>query len=62
MAKDTKKTIEALKEKLTHQESLMYRCWKKNILVEESAIAMSSDNVKRVIDFERVKRGYRMIR
>lgn len=58
MAKDTKKTIEALKEKLTHQEALMYRCWKKRILVEESAIAMSSDNVKRVIDFERVKHRY----
>jgi hypothetical protein len=51
--KETKKQIEALKKQLSKLDGLYYRCWRKRILSESSVISMTSEKVKRIMDYEK---------
>jgi len=53
--KETKKDIEELKKRLSNLESLYYRCWSKRILSESSVLNMTSEKVKRIINYEKAE-------
>ena len=53
--KETKKDIEALKKRLSNLEGLYYRCWSKRILSESSVVNMTSEKVKRIINYEKAQ-------
>jgi Txe/YoeB family toxin of Txe-Axe toxin-antitoxin module len=53
--KETKKDIEALKKRLSNLEGLYYRCWSKRILTESSVVSMTSENVKKIINYEKAE-------
>ena len=53
--KETKKDIEALKKRLSNLEGLYYRCWSKRILTESSVLSMSSEKVKKIINYEKAE-------
>ena len=53
--KETKKDIEALKKRLSNLEGLYYRCWRKRILCESSVLSMTSEKVKRIINYEKAE-------
>jgi hypothetical protein len=53
--KETKKDIEALKKRLSNLEGLYYRCWSKSILTESSVLSMTSEKVKKIINYEKAE-------
>ena len=53
--KETKKDIEELKKRLSNLEGLYYRCWSKSILTESSVLSMSSEKVKKIINYEKAE-------
>ena len=53
--KETKKDIEALKKRLSNLEGLYYRCWRKRILCESSVLNMTSEKVKKIINYEKAE-------
>jgi hypothetical protein len=53
----TKKRIKELKDKLTDNQQLMYRCWKKNIIHEDSVVNMGGEELKTLIKLEGSKKN-----
>ena len=53
----TKKRIKELKDKLTDSQQLMYRCWQKNILHEDSVINMGGKELAAIIKHEGSKKS-----
>lgn len=52
-----KAKIKELKEKLTKHQQLMYRCWKKNIIHEDSVVNMGGEELKTLIKLEGSKKN-----
>lgn len=53
----TKKKIKELKSKLNEHQQLMYRCWQKNILHEDSVINMGGKELEAIIQHEGSKKN-----
>jgi hypothetical protein len=53
----TKKKINELKSKLNEHQQLMYRCWQKNILHEDSVINMGGKELEAIIQHEGSKKN-----
>jgi len=53
----TKKKIKELKDRLTENQQLMYRCWQKNILHEDSVISMGGKELAAIIKHEGSKKS-----